>query len=81
MTTARSTVRETDIRKIAITPRDNNLPVYDILDLIVKEGRSYLSLQPHNTAELTNTDWWLKITENSYDIAVRLEMFEGTEEE
>lgn len=77
-----STVKETDIGKIAITPpRSNDLPRYDIIDLIAKEGRAYLSLKINNTAEVTDPESWLQITENSYDTAVRLGLFEGTEEE
>ncbi|MCC8199031.1 MAG: hypothetical protein LIP06_10780 [Tannerellaceae bacterium] len=76
-----STVRETDIGKIAITPRSNDLPWYDIIDLIAKDGRAYLSLKINNTAEVTDPESWLQITENSYDTALRLGLFEGTEAE
>ncbi|MCC8095369.1 MAG: hypothetical protein LIP05_08435 [Tannerellaceae bacterium] len=76
-----STVGETDIGKIAITPVENNLSSFDILDLIVKDGRAYLSKKQDNKDAVTVTGSWLKITENAYDQAVRLGLFSGTEAE
>jgi len=73
--------KKTVIGKIVPTPRENNLASYSILDIIAKDGRSYISKKNNNTAAVTNTANWLKITDNTYDIAVRLGLFVGTETE
>lgn len=64
--------------KIAITPKASGQPSYEILDLIVVNGRAYLSLKDENTSAVTDTAAWTQITENTYDIAVRLG-YVGTE--
>lgn len=66
--------------KIAITPKANNLSSYEILDLIVVGGRAYLSNKQLNTSPVTDVTAWEKITENTYDIAVR-NGYVGTEPE
>lgn len=66
--------------KIAITPKANNLPMYEILDLITVNGRSYLSRKNLNSAPVTDESSWMKVTENNYDSAVR-HGYIGTEEE
>lgn len=64
--------------KIAITPKASGQASYEILDLIVVNGRAYLSLKDENTSAVTDTAAWTQITENTYDIAVRLG-YVGTE--
>lgn len=66
--------------KIAITPKPSNLSSYEILDLITINGRGYLSKKDDNSAPVTDSSSWMKITENTYDSAVRLG-YEGTEED
>lgn len=44
--------------KIAITPKANNLGVYEKLDLIEVGGSSYISLVDNNNEDVTNTDCW-----------------------
>lgn len=71
--------RKTDLGKIMPLPKENNLSSYDILDIIVTDGRAYMSRKRDNKAAVTDAASWLKITENTYDIAVRLGLFTGTE--
>ena len=71
---------ETLIGKIGITPRANNLPSYEILDLIAVDGRSYLSLANNNSVAVTDDTKWLKITDSPYDVAKKLG-YAGTEAE
>lgn len=66
--------------KIAITPKANNLGTYEVLDLISIGGRAYLSKIDNNISPVTDTAAWEKITENTYDLAVR-NGFVGTEAE
>jgi len=66
--------------KIAITPKASGQSSYEILDLIVVSGRAYLSLKDENTSAVTDKVAWTQITENTYDIAVRLG-YVGTETE
>ncbi len=66
--------------KIGITPKENNQSSYEMLDLVAKDGRSYLSLKNNNQAPVTDVVSWMKMTENAYDVAVR-NGFVGTEEE
>jgi len=72
--------KQTLLGKVCITPRQSGLSAYSIFDLVVIQGRAYLSLKNDNVASVDDSTAWMKITENTYDIAVRYG-FDGTEEE
>lgn len=66
--------------KIAITPKPTGQQSYEKLDLVVSGGRAYLSKVDINTYPVTNSTYWLKMTESPYDTAVA-NGFAGTEAE
>ncbi|MCC8186501.1 MAG: hypothetical protein LIP08_03040 [Bacteroides sp.] len=76
-----STVQETDIGRVGIVPIREVREAYDLLDIIARNGRCYLSLKERNSAVVEDPESWMQLTENNYDMAVRLGLFEGTEEE
>ncbi len=70
--------QRTNLGKIVPTP----VPKQDkhaILDIVAVDGRAYISRKNDNVAPVTDTTAWLKITENTYDTAVRLGLYTGSE--
>lgn len=75
------TPKKTNLGKIVPTPNPEKKNTHAILDIVAVNGRSYISRKDDNTAPVTDAASWLKLTENDYDMAVRLGLFEGTEQE
>lgn len=75
------TPKKTNLGKIVPTPIPEKKNTHAILDIVAVNGRSYISRKDDNTAPVTDAASWLKLTENDYDMAVRLGLFEGTEQE
>lgn len=75
------TPKRTTLGKIVPTPLSEKKHTHAILDIVAVDGRSYISRKDNNTAPVTDAASWLKLTENDYDMAVRLGLFEGTEQE
>lgn len=70
-----------NLGKIVPTPLPTKKDVHSILDIVAVDGRAYISMKSENKAAVTDTNYWLKLTENDYDMAVRLGLFSGTEQE
>lgn len=75
------TPKRTTLGKIVPTPIPGKKNTHAILDIVAVNGRAYISRKENNTAPVTDTASWLKLTENDYDMAVRLGLFAGTEQE
>ncbi|MCD8193627.1 MAG: hypothetical protein LUD74_03585 [Tannerellaceae bacterium] len=76
-----STVQQTYIGRVGIVPILEEQEEYDYLDVRAKNGRCYLSLKEANRDDVDDLQSWMQLVENNYDMAVRLGIFEGTEEE
>lgn len=72
--------KRTNLGKIVPTPVSKK-DVHAILDIVAVDGRAYISKKSENKAAVTDSASWLKMTENNYDMAVRLGLFSGTEAE
>lgn len=75
------TPKKTNLGKIVPTPIPEKKDTHAILDIVAVAGRAYISRKDNNTAPVTDAASWLKLTENDYDMATRLGLFEGTEQE
>lgn len=75
------TAKKTNLGKIVPTPIPEKKNTHAILDIVAVNGRAYISRKDNNTAPVSDAASWLKLTENDYDMAVRLGLFSGTEAE
>lgn len=75
------TPKRTNLGKIVPTPLPAKKSTHAVLDIVAVNGRAYISRRDNNTAPVTDAASWLKLTENDYDMAVRLGLFSGTEAE